>query len=131
MAANFPRSAPAQIVLFVLFWLIGEAIVRVLHLPFSGGLPGLALVLTLLGTRTLQLGSVKPGADWLLAHMLLFLVPAVLAVMEHPEFLGVLGVKILIVIVPSTAAVMAVTALVVELAHRRQVERDGAATELR
>lgn len=127
----FPRGAFAQILLFVLFWLVGEAVVRVLHLPFPGGLVGLAVMLLLLTTGTVQLASVKRGADWLLAHMLLFLVPAVLAVMEHREFLGVLGLKILAVIVPGTAAVMAVTALVVDLALRQERGRDSAAPELR
>jgi holin-like protein len=50
--------------------------------------------------------------------MLLFFVPAVLAVMDHREFLGLLGLKILSVILLGTVVVMSVTALVVDLGYR-------------
>jgi holin-like protein len=120
-------SAPApsrlrfalQLGLVVLFWLAGEALVRLLHLSVPGGLIGLLLVLVLLSTRTLKVAAVKRGADWLLAQMLVFFVPAVLAVLDHREFFGLVGLKILFVIVMSTIAVMAATALVVEFAMRR------------
>jgi len=32
----------------------------------------------------------KRGADWLIAEMLLFFVPAVLALLNHKEFIGLL-----------------------------------------
>jgi holin-like protein len=60
----------------------------------------------------------KRGADWLLAEMLLFFVPAVLALLDHREFLGLLGLKILAIIVLSTTMVMGVTALTVDLCYR-------------
>lgn len=107
-----------QLALVVGFWLAGELLVRVLHLHVPGGIAGLALVLLLLVTRVLKVSAVKRGSEWLLAQMLVFFVPAVLAVLEHREFLGLLGLKILFVIVMSTIAVMAVTALVVDLASR-------------
>jgi holin-like protein len=107
-----------QLGLVVLFWLAGEALTRALHLSVPGGLIGLVLVLVLLSTRTLKVAAVKRGADWLLAQMLVFFVPAVLAVLDHREFFGIVGLKILFVIVMSTIAVMAATALVVEFAMR-------------
>jgi holin-like protein len=61
---------------------------------------------------------VRSGARLLLADMLLFL-PAVLGVMDHPALFGLLGLKLLAVIVPGTALVMAATALSVEWAARR------------
>ena len=58
------------------------------------------------------------GANWFLAEMLLFFIPAVPAVMDHREFLGLMGLKILGVILGGTIAVMAVTALTTDLAYR-------------
>jgi holin-like protein len=106
-------------------WLVGEVIVRVTAAPVSGGIVGLSLVLALLATGRLSLSAVK-GADWLLTEMALFFVPAVLAVLDHPELLGVFGLEVLVVILGSTAAVMTVTALTVELFLGRQGEKGGA-----
>ena len=55
--------------------------------------------------------------------MLLFFVPAVPAVMEHHELFGLVGLKVLAVILAGTAAVMGSTALTVELFHRRSVRQ--------
>jgi holin-like protein len=49
--------------------------------------------------------------------MLLFFIPSVLALLEHHELLGFLGLKILFVIVLSTTAVMLVTAVVVDYCY--------------
>ncbi|RAI37600.1 CidA/LrgA family protein [Rhodoplanes roseus] len=112
------RSRLLQIGLVGVFWLAGEAIVRTTGLPMPGGIVGLGLAFAALAARRLPVVTMKRGADWFLAEMLLFFVPAVLVVLDHGELLGLLGVKILAVIVLSTAAVMGVTALTVDLCYR-------------
>ncbi|EKF43286.1 CidA/LrgA family protein [Nitratireductor indicus] len=112
-----------QIALLILFWLLGEAVVRLTGLPLPGGIVGMILVLLLLASHRLSLFSLKRGAEWFLAEMLLFFVPAVLAVVDHEELLGLLGLKILLVILGGTIAVMGVTALTVDLCYRWR-ERD-------
>jgi len=112
------RSRLAQIALLLAFWWLGSAVARATDLPLPGGIVGMALVLSLLATRQLSVLSMRRGAEWLLAEMLLFFIPAVLAVLDHREFLGLLGLKILIVIVVGTTIVMAVTALTVDLCYR-------------
>jgi holin-like protein len=59
------------------------------------------------------------GAEWLIGDMVLFSVPAVLAVLDHRELVGLVGLKILGVILGSTLAVMGVTGLTVSLCSRR------------
>ena len=78
----------------------------------------MALVLALLATRRLRVRNVHRGASWLLGEMLLFFVPAVMSLLDHREFLGMLGVKLLVVIVLGTALVMTGTALTIELCYR-------------
>lgn len=112
------RSRLAQLGLILALWLAGEGLVRASGLPLPGGVFGLALALVLLASRRISLFSLKRGAEWFLAEMLLFFVPAVLAVTDHPEFVGLLGLKILIVILGGTVAVMGVTALTVDLCYR-------------
>lgn len=111
-----------QIAMLMLAWGLGEVLVRVSGVPLPGGIVGMALLLLALATGWIQLGSLRQGARWFLAEMLLFFVPAVPAVLDHPELFGWLGLKILAVIVLGTLTVMAVTSVVVDitlrLAHR-------------
>lgn len=112
------RSMAGQIGLIVLFWMTGDLVASVTHLPVPGGVIGLFIVLGLLASGKLRLVSMRRGARWFIAELLLFFVPAVLAVMDHREFIGLTGLKILAVIVLGTAAVMLVTALAVDLGYR-------------
>ncbi|MBS7544959.1 CidA/LrgA family protein [Ancylobacter oerskovii] len=116
------RSPPMQIALQVMlvigFWLLGEALVRLLGIPLPGGIVGLAILLALFATRRLKARRLRRGAQWLLADMLLFFVPAVLAVLDHRELLGLTGLKILFVILFSTVSVMIATALTMEACQR-------------
>lgn len=112
------RSRVLQIALIVLFALLGQALAKPLGLPVPGGVIGMALVLALLATRRLRVRNVHRGASWLLAEMLLFFVPAVMSLLDHREFLGMLGVKLLVVILLGTAMVMAGTALTIDLCYR-------------
>jgi len=107
-----------QIVLIFGFWLAGQKIADWSGLPLPGGVVGMLLVLTLMSAGWVRAGSLRRGANWYLAEMLLFFIPAVAAVREHPEFLGVLGVKLLVAIVAGTLVVMLATALSVELCYR-------------
>lgn len=116
------RSAPLQIGLVTGFWLAGQALAQVTGLAVPGGILGLGMVLLLLATGRMSPRSMKRGADWLLAEMLLFFVPAVLAVLNHHEFLGLVGLKVLLVIVLSTAMVMVVTALTVDFCFRWRLD---------
>lgn len=112
------RSAALQIAVMLGFWLLGEALTRLFALPVPGGIIGLALILLLFATRRMSAFSVRRGANWFLAEMLLFFVPAALTIINHPEFLGLTGLKILFVIVASTVSVMIVTALAMDLVYR-------------
>ena len=112
------HSRAGQMALLAAFWLAGEAVVRLTGLPLPAGIVGLALLLGLLATHRISLCSLRKGASWFLAEMLLFFVPAVLAVLNYPQMLGLLGLKILAVILGGTVSVMTVTAMTVELAGR-------------
>lgn len=118
------RSMLGQIGLIVLFWMAGQLVVSVTQLPVPGGVAGLFIVLALLASGRLRLVSMQRGARWFIAELLLFFVPAVLAVLDHREFLGLTGLKILAVIVLGTAVVMLVTALAVDFGYRLMLRRE-------
>lgn len=104
-----------QVIIILLFWGVGESVVHATGLMLPGSVVGLFIVLALLATKRLNVWTVRQGANWYLAEMLLFFVPVVLAVLDHPEFLGLLGLKVLFIITLGSLMVMVVTALVVDL----------------
>ncbi|MGC2401805.1 MAG: CidA/LrgA family protein [Acidobacteriaceae bacterium] len=107
-----------QVLLLIGFWLLGEIVVRAIHLPIPGGIAGMFIVLGLLMSRKLDVTWLRLGSEWLLAEMLLFFIPAVLVVLDHREFLGIVGLKIFVVIVPGTILVMTITAFTVDIWQR-------------
>ena len=115
---SFRHSSLIQGSLLIGFWIVGESMVRAAHLPVPGGILGLACVLFLLLSGRISVANLRRGAHWLLADMLLFFIPAVLAVLNHEEFLGIIGLKLLAVVVLGTFFVMGGTALVVDLCCR-------------
>ncbi|ADP14083.1 LrgA family protein [Achromobacter xylosoxidans A8] len=118
LRSRLRRSRVLQICLLILFSLLGQALAQLLGLPVPGGVIGMALVLLLLATRRLRVRNVHRGASWLLGEMLLFFVPAVMSLLDHREFLGLLGLKLLAVILLGTALVMTGTALTIDLCYR-------------
>ncbi len=114
-----------QIAIIAAFWLAGETVARLLALPIPGGVIGMAMVLLLLASGRLRPSSMRDGARWLLAEMLLFFVPAVLAVLDHQEFIGLLGLKVLAVILGGTIAVMVSTAIAVDIGYRLMLAHGG------
>ncbi len=125
---------PLQIAVVIGFWLAGNAIAERTHVPIPGGIIGMALLLALLASGGVRETTVRGGANWFVAEMLLFFVPAVLAILNHPELIGMLGLKVLTLILVSTILVMTVTALTVEFGmrlHAQPTEDHHAAAEPR
>ena len=89
----FHHSRLLQLGVLIGFWCFGQAIAQFFRLPAPGGVIGLAAVLALLLARRISVSSIRRGAKMLLAEMLLFFVPAVMALLDHSEFLGVLGLE--------------------------------------
>lgn len=107
-----------QVLLIIAFWQAGEVVVKFAHLPMPGAVAGLFLLLAALANRKLRPQTFRLGARWLLAELLLFLLPTVVSLVGHPEFMGVIGLKLFVAILLGTLIVMLVTALVVEFCYR-------------
>ncbi|WP_428944954.1 CidA/LrgA family protein [Pantoea sp. FN060301] len=125
-------EVPLQVTFYIGFFLMAQWLVDRLHLPLPANIVGMLLLLAMIMLRLLPLKWVRAGARWLLAEMLLFFVPAVVAVVNYMPLLRVEGWRIMLVIGISTLLVLATTALVVDqvyrleiwLARRRQAQRD-------
>ncbi|MBZ4317327.1 CidA/LrgA family protein, partial [Mycobacterium tuberculosis] len=81
-------------------------------------LVGMVMLLLLIVCRVIPVSWVRAGARWLLAEMLLFFVPAVVAVVNYAQLLMVDGWRIFLVIALSTLMVLGATAWVVDKVYR-------------
>ena len=99
-----------------LAWLLllqsaGELLAHALRLPFPGPVIGMVLLLGALRHPAVQ-DSVASAAGFLLSHLSLLFIPVGVGVMTHLALVGQYGLRMLLVIVLSTWAGLAVTALV-------------------
>lgn len=116
---------PLQLLLYVGLFIGCDHLVSWLHLPLPANIVGMLLMLALIVTRVLPLRWVKAGSRWLLAEMLLFFIPAVVAVVNYGDLLRVDGWRICVVIALSTLLVLASTALVVDRLYRYELAREA------
>lgn len=92
------------------FQSLGELLVRALGLPLPG--PVIGMVLLLLGLRWARVREpVASCAQFLLSHLSLLFIPVGVGVMTHLSLLSQYGLRMLVVLVLSTLAGLAVTAL--------------------
>ena len=90
--------------------LTGEALARLLKLPFPG--PVIGMLLLVLSMRfELVREPIQAAASYLLSHLSLLFVPVGVGVITHLELLRDYGVKLLLVVAISTWAGMIVTVL--------------------
>ncbi|EAA5919799.1 CidA/LrgA family protein [Salmonella enterica] len=116
-------QVPVQVLLYAGLFIFSQYFVSWLHLPLPANLVGMVLMLALIVCRIIPLSWVRAGARWLLAEMLLFFVPAVVAVVNYAHLLLVDGWRILSVIAISTLMVLGATAWVVDKVYRYEMSR--------
>jgi len=110
--------------------MVADRLVTLLHLPLPANIVGMVMLLLLIVFRVLPISWIKAGSRWLLAEMLLFFVPAVVAVVNYAQLLMVEGWKIFLVIGVSTTLTLGATALIVDWVYKlelRLAEKKSAA----
>ncbi|ENM5730361.1 CidA/LrgA family protein [Vibrio mimicus] len=107
-----------QVAALSLIWLFSDWLVNQFHLPLPANLTGMLILLLLVMLKVVNVEWFRRGASWLLAEMLLFFVPAVVAVVNYQDLMHQEGIKIGVVLVASTILVIASTAWIVDKMHR-------------
>jgi holin-like protein len=107
-----------QSALLAALWFAADYAARHLDLPVPGSVIGLAALLVLLLTGGVAPRWVKAGADWLLSDMLLFFVPAAVAVVQYGGLFKSDGWRLALVVVCGTLMVMVAVAFTVDQAAR-------------
>ena len=104
-------NALRGLVWLLVFQSAGELLARGLKLPLPGPVIGMVLLLLTLRWPVVQ-KPVSSTAQFLLSHLSLLFVPVGVGVMTHISLVSQYGVRMLAVVVLSTLAGLAVTALV-------------------
>ncbi|ENM3860543.1 CidA/LrgA family protein, partial [Vibrio cholerae] len=99
-----------QVAALSLIWFFSDWLVNQFHLPLPANLTGMLILLLLVMLKVVNVEWFRRGASWLLAEMLLFFVPAVVAVVNYQDLMRQEGIKIAVVLVASTILVIASTA---------------------
>ncbi|MBT0725956.1 CidA/LrgA family protein [Rosenbergiella australiborealis] len=114
---------PLQLCIYIGLYLLAGILVNILHLPLPANVVGLGILLLLIMLRIIPVKWIRAGGNWLLAEMLLFFIPAVVAVVNYGPLLRTEGWKIVAVIALSTVLVLAATGCVVERVFRYEMSR--------
>ncbi|WP_291327300.1 CidA/LrgA family protein [Desulfovibrio sp. UCD-KL4C] len=103
-----------QVGIIILLWWLCQLTTQSLNIKIPGSILGLLILISLLLSGWIPVRLVSRGAGFLLDHLLLFFVPAAMTLLNHPEFLGWVGAKILVVVIFGVALVMIGTSMAVE-----------------
>lgn len=110
----------AALTQLLVFQLVGEVIARGLNLPLPGPVLGMLLLFLALVLRRGPDPQLQAASQGLLQHLSLLFVPAGVGVMVHLHRIAGEWLPLLLSLVVSTAATLAVTALAMTLCRRRQ-----------
>lgn len=91
-----------------------------LHLPIPGSILGIFVLFALLKTGVIKLDWIEQGANWLLAELLLFFIPAAVGIMKYIPMLEHDGVQIMVVVICSTLIVMISSGLIASRISKRK-----------
>ncbi|MDR3598887.1 MAG: CidA/LrgA family holin-like protein [Desulfosporosinus sp.] len=107
--------AMVQIGALYCFALAGNYLAEVLHLNLPGSLIGMGVLFILLHLGIVPYQWVVSGGNWLLAELLLFFIPSVVAVMQYKQLFRQEGLALFLIILIGTVIVMVSSGLAAEL----------------
>lgn len=102
-------------------WGVGDLLHRLTPWPLPGSITGLLLLSTGLFSGLIRLEWVEGAARWLLDHLVLFLIPAVVGVIQYQQLLRAHWPIITVTLVASWACVVLVA---VYVARRTNMKSD-------
>lgn len=112
-----------QVIFLCIFTLIMNKMVDILHLKIPGSILGIFVLFFLLQTKIIRIEWVELGASFLIAELLLFFIPSAVGIIKYTNIFVDDGIRVILVIVFSTIAVMTCTGLLAKLMAARKEQR--------
>jgi holin-like protein len=111
-------------VLYV-FFLAGEYLQKLLHLPVPGSIVGLLLLFTLLLLKIVPVKLIENGSSFIMAYLPMFFIPATAGIMNHLDIFSGRGLLLIGILVVSSIITMVVTAHSSQWIASRSVKATG------
>lgn len=100
----------AEVGVLYVFYLIGEYLQKLLHLPVPGSIIGLLLLFTLLLLKIVPAKLIENGSSFILAYLPMFFIPATVGIMNHLDLFSGRGLLLIAILIVSSVLTMVVTA---------------------
>lgn len=73
----------AEVAILYVFYLAGDVLQKLLHLPVPGSIVGLLLLFVLLLLKIVPVKLIENGSSFILAYLPMFFIPATAGIMNH------------------------------------------------
>ncbi|MBI9109248.1 MAG: CidA/LrgA family protein [Spirochaetales bacterium] len=93
----------------------GVLIATIPLLPFPGTVTGMLIMLILLLTNIIKVKQISRASDFFSSFLPLFFIPLIVNITSEQELLSRYGIKLLIVIIPTTITTLIATGLTAKL----------------
>ncbi|UQZ36194.1 hypothetical protein C2I18_23320 [Paenibacillus sp. PK3_47] len=100
----------AEVAVLYVFFLAGEYLQKLLHLPVPGSIVGLLLLFVLLLLKIVPVKLIENGSSFIMAYLPMFFIPATAGIMNHLDIFSGRGLLLIGILVVSSIITMAVTA---------------------
>lgn len=95
-----------QVIILYVFYMLGNFLQTIFHIPISGSIIGLFILLSALLLKIIPVPAIKQGSEFLLLFFTLFFVPATIGIIKYPSLFSIQGVLIILVVILSTIITM-------------------------
>lgn len=114
-----------QLIVLYGFYLTGEWLRGSFNLPLPGSIIGFLLLFAALLLKIYPLRWIESGAQFLLAFLSLYFIPATVGVMQYGDVFTGKGLWLIVIVMASTLLTMAVSALLSQWTSRRSAEKEA------
>ena len=115
-----------QVLIILLFTLLGEVLARVIPFPIPAAIYGIVLMLAALGTGILKTEHLKDASGFLISIMPVLYVPVCVRILEYWGVISANLVAIITITVVSTYLVFAVSGLITQwLLKKKEGNENG------
>lgn len=112
-----------QLIIYIVIFIFAGYVTDYFSLPLPANIVGMLILFIVILTGILPVKFVKRGSIFLLSEMLLFFVPAVVAIVNYFDILENEGLRIIAVIALSTIIVLASTAWIVDKLYNYELKK--------
>ena len=118
-----------QLFWIFLFSFLGEIVSLVIPFAVPGSVLGMILLFLALHFNVIKIEQVETVGTWLTDNMAIFFIPAGVALMTNFGLLGSIWLQLLLVMIISTAAMIAFVGIVVQFIMKRSEKKEAKNTK--